>query len=169
MGTLFYTPFQTTYPNRNLTPRTYSAIDIVATADNTVVTFTLPAGIGASYGYVAGVLPGGTHVLTLNQGQTFSLYPRNYSILATDRLAGTRIESTKPISVTIKDDALNTGSQGQPVTGDQLVPVDIIGDNYIVPDIKNPYHIYVVATEDNTNIYVTNSDGLPIGSHPTPP
>ena len=101
MGTLFYTPFQTTYPNRNLTPRTYSAIDIVATADNTVVTFTLPAGIGASYGSnVTGVLPGGTHVLTLNQGQTFSLYPRNYSILATDRLAGTRIESTKPISVT---------------------------------------------------------------------
>ncbi|MFO7669277.1 MAG: PKD domain-containing protein [Bacteroidales bacterium] len=167
MGTLFYTPFQTVYPNRNLTPRTYSAIDIVATADNTQVTITLPAGKGASYGSnVTTILPGGTHVITLNQGQTFSLYPRNYSIFAADRLAGTRIESTLPISVSIKDDALNTGSQGQPVTGDQLVPVNIIGDNYIVPDIKNPNHVFVVATENNTNIYVTDSDGLPIG--PTP-
>ena len=167
MGTLFYTPFQTVYPNRNLTPRTYSAIDIVATADNTQVTITLPAGKAASYGSnVTSILAGGTHVITLNQGQTFSLYPRNYSILGADRLAGTRIESTLPISVCIKDDALNTGSQGQPVTGDQLVPVDIIGDNYIVPDIKNPNHIYVVATENNSNIYVTDSDGLPIG--PTP-
>ncbi|MCK4990107.1 MAG: hypothetical protein KAS29_06460, partial [Bacteroidales bacterium] len=33
-GTLFYTPFQTVYNNRNVTPRAYSAIDIVATQDN---------------------------------------------------------------------------------------------------------------------------------------
>ncbi len=167
LGTLFYTPFQTVYNNRSLTPRAYSAIDIVATQDNTQVTITLPAGKGASYGSnVTSIFPGGTHVLTLNRGETFSLYPRNYSILGADRLAGTRIESTEPIAVCVKDDALNTGSQGQPVIGDQIVPVDIIGDNYIVPDIKNPNHIYVVATEDNTNIYVTDSDGIPIG--PTP-
>lgn len=167
MGTEFFTPFQTVYDNRNLTPRTYSAIDIVSTQDNNQVTITLPPGIAASYGSnVTPVLPGGTHVVTLNQGQTFSIYPFEFSIAAADRLAGTLIQSTFDISVTVKDDALNTGSQGQPVTGDQLVPTTIIGDNYIVPDIKNPNHIYVVATEDNTSIYVTNSDGLPIG--PTP-
>jgi PKD repeat protein len=167
LGTLFYTPFQTVYDNRNNTPRTYSAIDIVASQDNTQVTITLPPGKAASYGsMVTGIAPGGTHVITLNRGQTFSLFPHNFSILAANRLAGTRIESTAPVAVTVKDDALNTGSQGQAVIGDQIVPVDILGDNYIVPDVKNPNHIYVVATEDNTNIYVTNANGIPIG--PTP-
>ncbi len=167
MGTLFYAPFQNVYDNRNITPMAYSAIDIVATQDNTTVTITLPAGKGASYGSaVTGVLPGGSHVVDLDAGQTFSIFPRNYSTAAADRLGGTRIESTGSISVCVKDDALNTGSQGQPVIGDQLVPADIVGDNYIVPDVKNPNLIFVVATEDNTNIYVTNADGVPIGLTP---
>lgn len=50
LGTLFYTPFQTVYDSRSLTPRTYSAIDIGATEDNTQVTITLPAGKAASFG-----------------------------------------------------------------------------------------------------------------------
>ena len=166
-GTLFYTPFQTVYDNRNVTPRAYSAIDIVATQDNTQVIITLPPGKAGSYGSaVTTTLPGGSHMVTLNRGQTFSMYPRNYSVAAGDRLAGTRIESNLPISVSVKDDALNTGSQGQPVVGDQLVPVDIVGDNYIVPDVKNPNHVFVVATENNTPIYVYNSDGVPIGPSP---
>ncbi len=167
LGTLFYTPFQTVYDNRNITPRTYSAIDIVATQDNTQVTITLPPGKAASYGsMVTGIPPGGTHVVTLNRGQTFSVFPHNFSTLAADRLAGTMVESTAPVAVTVKDDALNTGSKGQAVIGDQIVPVDIIGDNYIVPDVKNPNHAYVLATEDNTDIYVTDAAGVPIG--PTP-
>ena len=167
LGTLFYTPFQTVYNNRNLIPRAYSAIDIVATEPNTQVTITLPPGIAASYGFfLTPIAAGGTHVVTLDRGQTFSVFPRNYSILAADRLAGTRIESTAPIAVTLKDDAVASGSQGQDVVGDQIVPVDVVGDNYIVPEINNPNHVYVVATEDNTNIYVYDVDGLPIG--PTP-
>jgi PKD repeat protein len=166
-GTLFYTPFQTEYDNRNLTPRTYSAIDIVSTQDNNQVTITLPPGIAASYGsWLTAVPAGGTHVVTLNRGQTFSLFPLNYSILAADRLAGTRIESTAPVCVTLKDDAVAAGSQGQDVVGDQIVPVDIIGSDYIVPEINNPNHVYVLATEDNTDIYVYGADGLPIGATP---
>ncbi|MCK4990461.1 MAG: IgGFc-binding protein, partial [Bacteroidales bacterium] len=164
MGTLFYTPFQTEYDNRLMLPRAYSAIDIVATEDNTQVIITLPPGKAASYGSIPqNIVPGGTYVVTLNRGQTFSLFPLRYSHLAADRLAGTRIESDKPIAVTVKDDALNTGSGGQDLIGDQLVPVEITGDNYIVPDIWNPNHIYVLATEDNTDIYVTNAAGVPIG------
>src|SRR4030043_408941 len=167
LGTLFYTPFQTVYNNRNLTPRTYSAIDIVATQDNTQVTFTLPPGKAASYGsLLTPVALGGTLVVTLNRGQTFSLFPLNYSIWAVDRLAGTRIESNAPIAVSVKDDAIASGSQGQDVVGDQIVPVNIIGTNYIVPEISNPNHIYVLATEDNTPIYVYDALGLPIGTSP---
>ncbi len=167
LGTQFYTPFQTFYNNRNLTPKTYSAIDVVATQDNTNVTFTLPTGKAASFGStLTAVPPGGTYTVNLNKGQTFSLFPLNYSVAANDHLAGTRIDATAPISVSVKDDAIASGSQGQDVVGDQLVPVNIIGDNYIVPEINNPNHVYVLATEDNTNIYVFDALGLPIG--PTP-
>lgn len=167
LGTQFYTPFQTVYNNRNLMPRTYSSIDICATTDNTQVTITLPPGKAASFGsLVTGIAPGGTYTLTLNSGQTFSLFPVNYSILAADRLAGTLIESTEPVCVTLKDDALAVGSQGQDVIGDQIVPVNIVGSNYIVPDMGNPNHVYVLATQDNTNIYVYGADGLPIGPSP---
>ena len=167
LGNLFYTPFQTFYNNRNLMPRTYSAIDICATTDNTQVTITLPPGKAASFGsLVTGIAPGGTYTLTLNSGETFSLFPFNYSILAGDRLAGTMIESTNPICVTLKDDAIAVGSQGQDVIGDQIVPVNIVGSNYIVPDMGNPNHVYVLATQDNTSIYVYGPDGLPIGPSP---
>ena len=167
MGTQFYTPFQTAYNNRNLAPRTYSAIDVVATEDNTQVTFTLPAGKAASYGsLLTPVPPGGTVTVNLNKGQTFSLFPLNYSVAAADHLAGTRIDATAPVSVSVKDDAIASGSQGQDVVGDQLVPVNIIGDNYIVPEINNPNQVYVLATEDNTNIYVYDALGLPIGAVP---
>jgi PKD repeat protein len=167
LGTQFYTPFQTFYNNRNITPRAYSAIDIAATADNTTVTITLPPGKSASYGSTLSAIPaGGTYTLTLNRGQTFSLFPLNYSIFAADRLAGTRIQSTEPVCVTVKDDALAVGSQGADVIGDQIVPVDITGSNYIVPDMGNPNHVYVLANQDNTSIYVTDGVGTPIGSTP---
>ncbi|HOB85171.1 MAG TPA: PKD domain-containing protein [Bacteroidales bacterium] len=167
IGTLFYTPFQTTYDNRNFMPRTYSAIDIGATTDNTQITITLPVGKSASYGQPFTTIPaGGTYTLILNKGQTFSLFPASYSILASDRLAGTRIEANEPICVTVKDDALDVGSQGMDVIGDQIVPVNIVGSHYIVPEIWNPNNVYVLATEDNTNIYVYDGAGIPIGSSP---
>ncbi len=167
LGTLFYTPFQTFYNNRNLTPRTYSAIDIVATEDNTQVTITLPPGKAASYGSLLTTIPaGGTYTLTLNRGQTFSVFPLNYSIFAADRLAGTRIQSTAPVCITLKDDAIAVGSQGADVIGDQIVPVNITGSNYIIPDMGNPNHVYVLATEDNTSIYVTDGVGNTIGATP---
>lgn len=167
IGTLFYTPFQTQYENRAMIPRAYSAIDVVATQDNTQVTFTLPPGKAASYGSLATpVAAGGTLTINLNRGQTFSLFPLNYSVFPADRLAGTKIESTNPIAVTLKDDALRSGSQGQDLVGDQIVPVDILGDNHVVPEISNPNYVYVVASEDNTNIYVYNAAGAPIGASP---
>lgn len=166
-GTLFYTPFQTFYNNRNLTPRAYSAIDIVATADNTQVTITLPQGKQASFGSLLYSIPaGGTYTVTLNRGQTFSVFPYNYSIFATDRLAGTRIQSTEDICVTVKDDAVAVSSQGFDVIGDQIVPVNIVGSHYIVPDMGNPNHVYVIATEDNTPIYVYDGNNVPIGGSP---
>jgi PKD repeat protein len=160
VGTLFYTPFQTFYDNRNIVPDTYSAIDIVSTQDNNQVTITLPPGIAASYGgFGQNIPPGGTHIVDLDQGQTFSLFPLNFSVAGADRLAGTKIESILPIAVTVKDDAVAVPSKGQDVVGDQIVPVDIIGNNYLVPEVVNPNHIYILAVEDNTMIYAFDADG----------
>jgi PKD repeat protein len=167
LGTLFYTPFQTFYGTRNVTPVAYSAIDVVATQDNTQVTFTLPPGKAGSYGLPLTNIPaGGTHTVTLNTGQTFSLFPLNKSTAAGDRLAGTKIESNQPIAVTLKDDAVAVGPAGADVVGDQLIPVRVTGDHYIVPEVNNPNHIYVLATEPNTNIYVYDPAGNPIGPSP---
>jgi PKD repeat protein len=167
LGTLFYTPFQTFYPSRNTLPAAYSAIDIVASEDNTQVTITLPPGKAASYGLpMTNIAAGGIHTVTLNMGQTFSVFPLNKSIAAADRLAGTRIQSTLPIAVTLKDDAVAVGPSGADVVGDQLIPVSVTGDHYIVPAINNPNHVYVVATENNTGIYVYDPAGVPIGASP---
>jgi PKD repeat protein len=169
LGTLFYTPFQTFYDTRQtFTPKPYSAIDIVATKDNTLVTIQLPPGKRASYGFNASnnISVGGSYTLTLNRGQTFSVFPYQFSGLAVDRLAGTRIQASDSIAVVVKDDALLTPGGGQDLIGDQIVPVDIIGNNYIVPDIGNANHVYVLATEDNTQIHLTDADGLNIGIDP---
>jgi PKD repeat protein len=159
LGTLFYTPFQTEYPNHLTMMPSYSAIDVVATQDGTMLTFTLPDGVGASYGEpmtnIIGATPGTTfNIGPLMQGETFSLFPLLKSVSVADKLAGTRIESTAPIAVTLKDDNLNTASQGRSTIGEQIVPVDIIGDTYVVPAMGNPNLTFVVATQDNTEIYI---------------
>ncbi|MBN2698732.1 MAG: PKD domain-containing protein [Bacteroidales bacterium] len=158
LGTLFYTPFQTEYFNHLTTMPSYSAIDVVATQDNTRITFTLPDGVGASFGEpmtsVMATTPGATFSIQLDQGETFSLFPYLKSTNVADRLAGTRMESNLPIAVVIKDDNLNTASQGRSTIGDQIVPVDIAGDTYVVPAMGNPNLTFVVATQDNTSIYI---------------
>ncbi len=161
LGTEFYTPFQTAYPTRP-TPgvQAYSAIDVVATVDGTTVTFELPAGVSARYGSTYNpVAAGGTYSLTLNRGETFSLFP-DYINDKAARLAGTRVTSDFPIAVVVKDDAVATPPNGAVVLGDQLVPTDIAGSHYIVPDVWNPNDIYVIATEDNTMIYGWLPDGV---------
>ena len=163
LGTLFYTPFQTEYPNHlTVGAPSYSAIDVVATQDNTMLTFTLPDMVGASFGQpmtnLAGTTPGRIiNIGPLRKGETFSLFPYMKSVLTADKLAGTKIESTFPIAVTLKDDNLNTASQGRSTIGDQIVPVDIAGDTYVVPAMGFPNLTFVVATQDNTDIYIDDS------------
>ena len=161
LGTLYYTPFQTEYSNHLTMMPSYSAIDVVAIQDGTMLTFTLPDGIGASFGEpmtnITGATPGRVlNIGPLLQGETFSLFPYMKSTDVADKLAGTRIASTLPIAVVLKDDNLNTGPQGRSTIGDQIVPVDIAGDTYVVPSMGNPNLTFVVATQDNTNIYIND-------------
>lgn len=156
LGTEFFAPFQTHGDNGNYTPRPISAIDIVATEDNTVI--TIYPSKDASYGSGQTLAPANTPLtITLNRGQTFSLYTKNASQSKNDRLAGTRIVSNKKIAVTIKDDSiLHTSGGCRDIVGDQLVPTNIVGTDYIVikSHLNDHDHVYVLATQNATNIYI---------------
>jgi hypothetical protein len=127
LGTTFYTPFQNLLDNANniyCTPciTGHSSFDIVATTDNTTITITPTQNI---VGHAAGV----PFTIVLNRGQTYSGLASG--TLAAEHLSGTLITSDKPIAVTIKDDSIRQ-NYALDLIGDQLVPVTVLGTDYIV-------------------------------------
>jgi hypothetical protein len=151
LGTEFYTPFQTAWGNGNYFPIPYASADIVATEDNTVITITPTTAV---IGHAAGI----PYEITLNQGQTYSMAAQYTS--GPDHPAGSYIASNKPIAITIKDDSVGNGSCYD-IMGDQLIPTELIGTDYIV--MKGFLYdgageaIYVLATQDNTDVFIDGS------------
>ncbi|MBX2985717.1 MAG: gliding motility-associated C-terminal domain-containing protein [Bacteroidia bacterium] len=147
LGTKFYIPFQTVYPNG--TSGSYAAFDIVATEDNTFVTITPSQNI-------VGATAGNPLTVVLNKGQTFSA--RSSSQQGNLKPSGSKVISNKPIAITIKDDLVLISSC-QDLAGDQLVPVDYTGTEYIVVKGNlNPFDIVsILATEDNTNVVINGT------------
>lgn len=169
LGTEFYTPFQTQGRNHSITAeQPYSAIDIVATEDFTTVTFQLPPGIRASYGIpFTDIPPGGTCTVNLMAGETFSLFPYHKSRNPADRLAGTRVTSTRPIAITLKDDSFHHLTYGcYDIAGDQLVPISITGKEYAIirTFLYTNDHIYILGTVDATNVTVYDETGAVIST-----
>jgi len=150
LGTEFYTPFSTNYDNGNFTPAARSGFEIVATEDSTTITITPTANL---IGHQAGV----PFSVVLNRGQSYSLIAES----ATGILhpAGTYITSTKPIAVTLKDDSA-TFQGCRDLLGDQLVPVSMVGTDYIVMKgflNAGGDRAYVLATADSTEIFINGS------------
>ena len=146
LGIEFYTPFPTNYDNGGYSPAARSGFEIVATEDNTSITINPTADL---IGHPAGV----PFTITLNRGQTYSLLA--VSTTATQRPVGTRITSNKPIAVTLKDDSAALGGC-RDLMGDQLVPVGVIGREYIVMKgfLNSEERVYVLATTNNTEVFV---------------
>lgn len=172
IGRTFYAPFQTIKRNNSGTiVDTPSAIDVVATRDNTFVTFKLPPGIKASYGklpsapFMNNLAAGASYTVKLNKGETFSLFPYNKSSEVINKLAGTKITATQPVAVTVKDDSFYHSIGGcNDTAGDQLITADVIGKEYAVIRTKLDYgdatdHIYVLATEPSTSVSFYNQAG----------
>lgn len=149
LGQFFYLPGQDNYPNQVGTP----AFDIVATENNTTVTI-IPS--DDLVGHAAGV----AFTVTLNAGQTFSCVGTNTTAAAT--LAGSQVTSDKPIAITYSDDSLfNNGAWD--LIGDQIVPVDILGTEYIaIKGWATDERVYIVATENNTTFTLNGNTGTPI-------
>ena len=159
-GTLFYTPFQTLWENARTLggspyiPQPRTGFAIVATDDTTNVTITPKIDI---LNHPAGI----PFTVQLNRGQTYYCEALDY--LGASKPAGTKIESDKPITVTVKDDMIDLfpppiGTEGgADLAGDQLIAAEQCGFKHIVVrgDLSNPGDkVYVLAIEDNTEIFI---------------
>lgn len=150
LGNRFVIPAQNFYNNSaDYSPRPSSSFDIVATQNNTVVKVrpTRP---------LVGHMSDSLITIKLNAGETYSL--RKPTLLATDNPAGTRVDSNKPIAITITDDSVINGGC-RDVLGDQLVPVEVAGKEYVVLKgfLNTPEYLFITATEDDTQVFVGGS------------
>ncbi len=154
LGRTFYIPSQNYVPNHTpgYIPLPYSSFDIVATEDNTTVVITPRSNLQG--GHTAGV----PVTITLNSGQTWSATAN--SLAAADHLPGSRVEADKPVAITVKDDLLRSSLYPggcADLTGDQIVPVDMLGTEYIAINsglLNGPGdQLFVTATRNNTAIF----------------
>jgi hypothetical protein len=154
LGTEFVVPTQTIWENNTwwYNPDPYHSIHIVATQDNTVIKIT-PA--QDSEGHPAGT----PFNIVLDKGQTYCL--KASGTLGHEHLSGTKIEviSGGKIAVTLSDDSIHRASCADQ-NGDQMIPVDLIGKEYLVMkgEVGTPGGlaelIFITAIEDSTNIYM---------------
>lgn len=168
MGYEFVCPFQTSWNNQTLggdlngdavvtQPR--QQVNIVATEDNTTIWITPKTNIvGHSAGVTFAVnLPLAGNVYTVQN------MVGNTSVIG-NNLAGTVVVSNKPVAVTVCDDSVNPSGGGgcYDQMGDQIVPTDVIGTDYIVNkgflNAGSNEALYVLATENFTT--VTIDDGV---------
>ncbi|QCK14917.1 gliding motility-associated C-terminal domain-containing protein [Mangrovivirga cuniculi] len=158
LGTLFYAGSQTINMDRQYARgKEHHFISVMATEDNTIVTFELPA----SYTYDFAGLGTKTHSVTLNEGETYLV--RGEGPL--QHITGTKV-TTNGKSIVVNSGSEHTRIDGPPGTtsaeggADQLVPIERIGSEYIVMRGENdPEYEYsiIVATEDNTEIFIDGS------------
>ena len=144
----------------------YASFDIVATQDNTTVTIYSPVDVDG----FAALTP---YSVTLQQGETYScgntdtaleFFPyRNsnepkYSIPA-NHPSGAVVISDKDVAITIKDDSNHNPSGGcYDLLGDQIVPVGIVGTEYIAVkgqlNATGDESAFILATQNNTDVFI---------------
>jgi gliding motility-associated-like protein len=152
LGLKFIIPFQNTFDNGSYSPPPRSGFDIVATEDNTTITINLTHN---AINHTAG----SPFTIQLNSGETYSIISESASAIL--RLTGSEVIASKPIAITIKDDSIASIGGCRDLNGDQIVPVNVVGKEYIVVKgfLNNNDYVYAVTTEENTEISV---DGIPV-------
>jgi len=155
MGTEFVCPFQTRWNNGSYSPQPKSMICIVATQNNTTVWITPKAAI---IGHPAGI----TYSVVLQAGQTYTCENVTANTATPgNNLGGTIVYSDKPISVTVSDDSVAAEGGGcRDLMGDQIVPVDVVGTEYIVNKgdmfAGSNEGVFIVATQNFTEVIVND-------------
>ncbi len=154
LGTDFRIPSQNLFNNAtSYAPTPYSSFDIVATENNTNVTITPSNDI---FGHTAGT----TFTIALNEGETYSATAT--SGLASRHLGGSRVTSDKPVAITVKDDLLTT-SVCADLAGDQIVPIRLLGTEYVAVNgllTGVGDQLFITATQNGTTI--AQNGGTPL-------
>ncbi len=156
LGANFIIPMQNFWANEiAYTPPATNAFDIVATEDNTTLIIT-PS--HATTGHAAGT----PFNKVLNKGQTYSAAATGNT--GAEHLYGSTVTSDKPIAITIKDDSgahLNHVFEcwGWDAMGDQIIPVEKTGTNYIVTKGFLAYDekVFVISTQPNTIVNINGA------------
>lgn len=146
LGTTFFTPFQDFWSNGAYSPQAISGFIIIAKEDNTQITIT-PSQNAVGH-------PANTpFTITLNKGEVYSVIAA--STANNQHMAGSIITSNKPIAVTVKDDSVANGGC-RDLMGDQLIPTDIIGKEYIALKgfLNADEKVFILATENNTEVFI---------------
>jgi hypothetical protein len=161
-------------PNEYTTavPEVGNMASMMATEDNTVITVS---GIDNGTQFINGVsatpITGTTVTRTLQKGQSFILYAKvklNQLSLQDRGWLGAKITATKNIAVTVGGLMQQGGATSGTVSDsrdfavDQLVPVEQLGNEYIVMQGNGGVHerVIVVATQPNTTISMNGNAGV---------
>jgi len=166
MGKRFYVSTQNFFPNGDYGGTAWSGFVICATQNNTTITIWR----NDEWLYFTGVPPTPTPItITLNEGETFAFRARYTA--ASRHINGVLVESDKDIVITVYDDSMrkkytnNTSCNSQlsyDIFGDQTIPIDLIGYEYIVmkglvtnaQSCDGDERFFITATENNTVIYI---------------
>ncbi len=173
MGYEFVVPFQTLWNNKILgtdnsgdgvVTQPKQQFTIVAAEDSALVYITPRCA-------VVGGHPANTtySVLLPKAGNTYTVENLvSNTSLAGNSLAGSIVVSNKKVSVTISDDSVNPSGGGgcYDLMGDQIVPTDVIGTDYIVNkgflNAGSDESAFIVATKNFTTVTIDN--GITISS-----
>ena len=148
LGLDFVVPMQYTY--ENFYSSTCSRIEVVASQDGTEVTF-IP-----SVSIKGGGQAGEPVTVTLDRGQSYAIEAA--SPQGSAHLRNTRVTANKPIAVNSSDDSVNLNGHYD-LVGDQIVPTDLLGTDYIsIWNNNSEEYLYFFPTENNTSIYLNGSD-----------
>ncbi|HOH94518.1 MAG TPA: IgGFc-binding protein, partial [Bacteroidales bacterium] len=148
VGTDFMIPFNNSYYNGNYNPIPVGGFNIVATEDGTEVTITPSHNL---VGHPAGI----PFTIHLNKGQTY--FCKAVESDPANNPMGTIVSSNKHIAITIFDDSIgNISGPCFDLIGDQIIPLNIIGNEYIVVRgfLDNGDRIFITAPYNNTDIFI---------------
>jgi hypothetical protein len=140
-----------------------SYFNVIATEDDTVVTWNPPVQTNAGVG-VPLVLANGTGQVVMDRGDTLQVVASNHV-----DVSGTYVSGSKPISVIGGNEVVNVpaGIKFADHIEEQMIPLDYWGEEYVGPKAPQRgtemFHWRVYGGEDNVTVSVSpNQPGFPI-------